>query len=123
MKPYDPAWDAPPEEWLTLDERNCFGLSADYARASHVRTPNSQLPDVVRAIVEYQLALAEPMVVVTFARLRREGLERDEAIHALGLVLSGHLDSALRDLPDRYRRNERCQEALRKLSTAKRRAS
>ena len=59
--------------------------------------------------------MAEPVVAATFAHLRSEGLDR-HAIHAIGSVLSDHLDSLLRDPQGLDQSNERYHDALRKLS-------
>ena len=75
---------------------------------------------VVHAIVENQLALGEPVVVATLARLRSDGLDRHEAVHAIGSVLSAHLDSLLEDPGRADKGNESCHEALGKLSTGER---
>ena len=119
MEEYDPDRDPPPEEWLALDELERIAFSAEYHRRHRIRTPNAQRHAVVHAIVENQLALGEPVVVATFARLRSEGLDRHDAIHAIGSVLSDHLDSLLRDPQSLDQSNERYHEALRKLSASK----
>jgi hypothetical protein len=62
------------------------------------------------------------VVVATFARLGREGLDRHDAVHAVGSVLASHMH-ALR-VGDQGERepNERYYEALGKLSASKWRA-
>ena len=92
MKQYDPDRDPSPEEWLALDEQERIGLSEEYHRRHRIRIRNAKLHAVVHAIVENQLALGEPVVVATVARLRGEGLDRHDAIHAIGSVLSVHLN-------------------------------
>ena len=119
MEEYDPNQDPPAEEWLALDELERISLCEEYHRRHRIRTPNAQRHAVVHAIVENQLALAEPVVVATLARLRSEGLDRHGAIHAIGSVLSDHLDSLLRDPQSPDQSNERYHEELRRLSTSK----
>ena len=119
MKQYDPDRDPSPEEWLALDEQERIGLSEEYHRRHRIRIRNAKLHAVVHAIVENQLALAEPVVVATFARLRMEGLDRHDAIHVIGSVLFGHLHSVLRNPYGQDQPNERYHEALRKLSADK----
>ena len=117
MEEYDPNQDPPPEEWLILDELKRISLNKEYHRRHRIRAPNGQRHAVVHAIVENQLALAEPVVVATLARLRSEGLSRHEAIHAIGSVLSDHLDSLLRDPHGLDQSNEGYHDAGRKLRT------
>jgi hypothetical protein len=119
MEQYDPDWDPPPEEWLALDEQERIGFCKDYHRRHRIWLRNEKLHAVVHAIVENQLALAEPVVVATFARLRSEGLDRHDAIHTIGSVLSGHLSSMLRNPQSQGQSNERYHEALGKLSASK----
>jgi len=56
-----------------------------------VRLPNQTAHAVFHAIVENQLAQADPVTVPTLARLKAEGLTRHEAIHAIASVLAGHM--------------------------------
>ena len=58
-----------------------------------------RLHAAVHAIVENQLALGEAVVVETLARLQDEGLSRHDALHAIGSVLAGYLDTLMRDRP------------------------
>jgi len=122
MEQYDPDQDPAPAEWLALDEQERIGFSEEYHRRHRIRISNVRLHAVVHAIVENQLAMAEPVVVATFARLRIEGLDRHDAIHAIGSVLSTHLSSVLRDRRSQHQPNERYHEALRKLSASEWRA-
>ena len=52
-------------------------------------------------IVENQMAANEPVVVETLTRLRKEGLSRHDAVHAIGLVLAAQVYDVLkREQPD-----------------------
>jgi hypothetical protein len=93
MEHYDLAWGAPPAEWLTLDQRECVGLSDHYRPQRQIPTPRACMHDVVRSIVEDQLAHRDRIVVATFARLRREGFERDDAIQAIASIFCGRSTS------------------------------
>ena len=123
MEQYDPDRDLAADEWLDLDEQERMMLVEDYHRRHRIRMPNVEAHAVVHTIVENQLALEEPVVIATFARLRREGLDRHDALHAIGSVLAGHLNSLLWDPDSQDQSNERYHEALRKLSASKWRAS
>jgi hypothetical protein len=123
MEQYDPDRDLAADEWLDLDEQERMMLVEDYHRRHRIRMPNVEAHAVVHAIVENQLALAKPVVVATFARLRREGLDRHDAIHAIGSVLAGHLHSLLTNPKSQAEPAERYHKALSRLSAAKWRAS
>ena len=123
MEQYDPDRDLAANEWLDLDEQERMMLVEDYHRRRRIRMRNVEAHAVVHAIVENQLAIEEPVVVATFARLRREGLKRHDAVHAIGSVPSAHLNSLLRDPHSQDQPNEKYHEALRQLSAGKRSAS
>jgi hypothetical protein len=56
-----------------------------------VKLPNARLHAVVHAIVENQLAEKIAHVRDSLHRLRAEGLDRHDSIHAIGSVLIGHV--------------------------------
>jgi hypothetical protein len=122
MEQYDPDRDLAADDWLDLDEQERMMLVEDYHRRQRIRLPNVVAHAVVHAIVENQLALVEPVVVTTFARPRGEGLDRHDAIHAIGSVLSDYLDSLLRDPYTQDQPNESYHEALGKLAASEWRA-
>jgi hypothetical protein len=88
MQHYDPH-DAPDcEEWLALDEQERIALARDYHGRARIRVPNVAVHAAVHAIVETQIALGdETPARRTAQRLMDEGLDRHEAIHAIGSVL------------------------------------
>jgi hypothetical protein len=123
MDRYDP--DAPQSsaDWLSTDEGERIELVSSYHRQQKVRLPNAQLHAVIHVIVENQLALREPVVVETLARLQGEALSRHDALHAIGSVLAADIyqlmqrdSDATADVYGRYL------EKLRKLTAANWRA-
>jgi len=85
---YDPLEAPHPEEWLALDEQARIDLARDYHRRARIRVPNVKVHATVHAIVETQIALGdETPARRTARRLIDEGLDRHEAIHAIGWVL------------------------------------
>ena len=116
MDRYDPDLDPPPDEWLALDEHERISLAERYHRRRRIRLPNLTLHAVVHVIVENQLAAGELAVVETMARLRSEGLDRHDALHAIGSVLTGQLHSILLDPLGHERPTEKYFDGLRKLS-------
>jgi hypothetical protein len=95
LKKYDPDVGASAQEWLAADEAKRIDLVRAYHRRAGVRLPNERLHAVIHVIVENQLALGEAVVVETLDRLQRDGLERHEAIHAVGMVLTEHLHGVM----------------------------
>jgi hypothetical protein len=89
MRRYDPLKAPDPEEWLALDEQERIDLVRDYHRRARIQLPDATLHAVVHAIVENQIALGDQLSVRrTTQRLMDEGLDRHDAIHAVGSVLS-----------------------------------
>jgi hypothetical protein len=92
MKRYDPLTPPDSKEWLARDENDRLKLVADYHRRAGIRLPNAKLHAVMHAIVETQFALGdETPVRRTVQRLMSEGLDRHDAIHAVGSVLADHI--------------------------------
>jgi hypothetical protein len=96
MKKYDPLKDPDSTEWLELDEQERVGLIADYHRRKRVDLPNSIVHAAFHAVVENQLAEGMPDVLDALSRLQGEGLDRHEAIHAIGSVLAECVWSTLK---------------------------
>jgi hypothetical protein len=90
MASYDP--DRPPRaDWLQTDEGERVEIVASYHHRGKIDLPNTQLHAVIHVVVENQLALGDPVVVETLARLQKEGLTRHDALHAIGSVLAPDL--------------------------------
>ncbi len=92
MKYYDPDRSVDPKEWMDLDEDRRIHLIRQYHRRRRLKLPNANLHAVIHCIVESQVALGEELPAQkTLARLLEEGLNRHDAIHAMGSVLADHL--------------------------------
>ena len=92
MKRYDPLVDPDPDRWLATDEEERHRLVEKYHRRQGVRLPNLRVHAVIHVVVESQVAMGDELpVAATLARLITEGLDRHEAIHAIGNVLVGHI--------------------------------
>src|SRR5262245_66603327 len=75
---------------LQLDEQARIDLAIAYHRRYHLQMgQDPKLHGAVHAIVENQVALGDVTVVPALARLMREGLDRHDAVHAIGSVLIG----------------------------------
>jgi hypothetical protein len=92
MKRYDPLKPPDPEAWLALDELERVNLVRQYHVRARVKLPNDKVHAVIHATIETQAAMGDELPVrKTLARLIEEGLDRHDAIHAVGSVLAHHL--------------------------------
>ncbi len=88
MQHYDPLQAPDPKEWLALDEGERIVLAEDYHRRAGIRLPNVKVHAAIHAAVETQAAMAdETPVRRTLDRLMSAGLDRHDAIHAIGSVV------------------------------------
>ena len=92
MRTYDPFQPPDPVEWLELDEMERIDLVREYHRRTGVKLPNAALHAAIHAAVENQVAMGDELPVRrTLERLQGEGLDRHDAVHAIGSVLSRHM--------------------------------
>ncbi|QAU50417.1 hypothetical protein EAS54_26330 [Bradyrhizobium guangzhouense] len=96
MLAYDPFIEPDREQWLALDEEERIDLVMDYHRRAGIRFPRPKVHAIFHAIVESQIADPELPVRRTLERLMDEGLDRHEAIHAVGSVLAAHMNDLMR---------------------------
>jgi hypothetical protein len=99
MRRYDPERAPEPEEWLALDEQERITLVAAHHRRTKAKLPNLQLHAAIHAVVENQLAEGVAVAQQTLERLMADGLDRHEAIHAMGSVVAEHLWKAMHETP------------------------
>jgi hypothetical protein len=97
---YDAIEQPDPEIWLELDETERVDLVIDYHCRIGVQLETLELHAMVHMVVENQVALGEVTPVPeTLDRLMHEGLDRHEAVHAIGSILMRILFDAV-DKPD-----------------------
>jgi hypothetical protein len=97
---YDAIEQPDPESWLELDETERVDLVINYHRRIGVQLETPELHAMAHVVVENQVALGEAMPVPeTLDRLMDEGLDRHEAVHAIGSILMGIVLDAV-DKPD-----------------------
>jgi len=100
MDRYDPGQAPDPEERLELDETERSLLVKDHHRRAHVKLPGLEMHATIHAVVETQLAADDPPAArLALARLQAGGLDRHEAIHAIGSVLTRHLYELMQGTP------------------------
>ena len=98
VKRYDPQHAPDPEAWLALDEAERTELVLQYHRRARVKLPNARLHATIHVVVENQVALGDEIPVRrTLERLRAEGLDRHDAVHAAGSVLAKRIYDLLKE--------------------------
>ncbi|NPT61390.1 hypothetical protein [Paraburkholderia elongata] len=96
MEAYNPERGPEPESWLELDEQERILLIETWHRVARIRLPNLTAHAALHVIVENQIALDLEPVVRAMDRLRKQGLTRHDAIHAIGSVVAEHLFGILK---------------------------
>jgi hypothetical protein len=85
---YDAIEQPDPEIWLELDETERVDLVIDYHRRIGVKIESLEHHAMANVVVENQAALGKATPVPdTLERLMDEGLDRHEAVHAIGSIL------------------------------------
>jgi hypothetical protein len=97
MEHYDPLLGPDTAKWLATEEGQRIALVVDYHEGAQIELPNARLHAAIHVIVENQVAMGDELPVRrVLERLQREGLDRHEAIHAIGSVLAGHLSDLVK---------------------------
>ena len=98
MLDYDPLLEPDADEWLAAGEQERIDAVKYYHRDAESGAERSTLHAVIHAVVENQIAEGDELPVRrTMTRLMDQGLDRHEAIHAVGSVLAGHLNDLARE--------------------------
>ena len=95
MPRYDPDVSPDPSTWLAIDEHERMDLIRQYHRRRKIRLPNVEAHAATHVIVENQLAERLPSAVDALSRLLAGGLDRHDAIHAIGCVLMDHMSNLI----------------------------
>lgn len=94
---YDPLLAPSPTAWLATDEGDRIEWVMVYHRRARVKLPNRRLHAAIHVVVENQVAMGDELPVRRcLDRLQAEGLDRHEAIHAIGSVVADHMVDLLK---------------------------
>jgi hypothetical protein len=94
---YDPAVAPDPDEWFKMDEDERILRIKYYHQCAGLYSPDDVLHAIVHLLIENQVAHdKEPVVAQALARLQAEGLDRHEAIHAIGSLAASSFNEAIR---------------------------
>ncbi len=92
---YDPAVAPDSSEWLqAADDERLQGVRRYHRHAGEV-AGNLRLHAVVHVTVETQLAEGVPATVEAMERLLAEGLDRHDAVHAIGSAVTEQMYAAV----------------------------
>jgi hypothetical protein len=97
MEKYDPLEAPDAEEWLEADEIERRLLVEEYHQRARIELPRATVHATFHVVVENQIAEPISEVVAVLNRLMNEGLDRHDAIHAIGSVLVEHMFGAVKD--------------------------
>jgi len=92
---YDPMKDPEANEWRDADEVERLLAIVDYHKKARIKLPNVRAHAAIHMVVENQLAEEYKCAVRTLQRLTAAGLDRHEAIHAIGSVVTSHMNALL----------------------------
>ncbi|OUL56616.1 hypothetical protein [Pseudoalteromonas ulvae] len=111
MDTYNPNKEVDSESWLALDEDTRIDLVHDFHSGLDLELAEDglQLHSSIHVIVENQLAMEVDLLPETIAKLTRQGLNRHEAIHAIGAIITEDIFDVMKGnteefSPKKYRR-------------------
>ena len=92
MNTYNPNMAPDPDTWNALEETERLLIVERYHKRKRIRMPNHTAHATFHVIVENQIAMGDELNTAhTLDRLMSEGLDRHEALHAVGSVLAEHM--------------------------------
>lgn len=119
MSRYNPLKAPEPKRWLETDENERIEFVRVYHEKAKIKVPNDVAHAAVHVIVENQLASGEAAVVDACERLQEEGLDRHEALHAIGSELVQHMERVRRSGVSGAKANQEYFAALGRLTAKK----
>lgn len=103
MNQYDPNIAPVASEWLELDDDERIELIMNFHERADTSLSSIQAHAIIHVIVENQIALGKSEVINTVKKLIRQGLDRHEALHAIGAIVAEDTFDLIRgDGPKEY---------------------
>lgn len=89
MNDYNASTPPNPKDWLAMDESQRLDLLYNFVEKHEnlLEEEAQRIHAAIHVIVENQLALNTELTIETYNRLKRQGLDRHEIIHAIGAVI------------------------------------
>jgi hypothetical protein len=103
---YDPLVAPNAAQWLSATEEERLSEVVGYHERVGEKLPNARLHAAIHIVIENQLAEGLPDVKKALGRLVAEGLDRHEALHAVGWVLSKHMYQTMKGDVQNFDPNE-----------------
>ena len=116
MDTYDPLYPPDPQTWLDLAESEQLDLVSECHELIEEECPSPSAHAAIHVAVENQLAEHLPSVEAALRRLQSEGLDRHDAVHAIGSVLAEHVYDIIQGNSPEGDPNEPYYQALGKLT-------
>jgi hypothetical protein len=114
---YDPHKTPDSKLWLSVDESERLHLVEEYHRKMKIEIPDMMLHSAIHTTIENQIAMGDELPVrAKLEALMVEGLDRHDAIHAIGSVLAEHLYNLVNEKRTKMDPHERYFKALASLT-------
>jgi hypothetical protein len=88
---YDPDKPVDAAEWLALDEGEQQLVVERYHKRARIRLPSRRVHAIIHAAIETQVAEGHAAASRALERMLAEGLDRHDAVHAVGSVMAKHM--------------------------------
>jgi hypothetical protein len=96
MRSYNPLQAPDPAAWLALQEPERIALVSACQKQAGVKTRLPDMHTIMHVTIENQIASPEsPQAKQAMERLQAEGLDRHDALHAIGSVQTGFMNDML----------------------------
>lgn len=111
MNSYNPGVEPNKEEWLSISESERIAFVREFHESydSDLDDKALSIHSAIHVVVENQLAMGVELLPETIAKLMRQGLDRHEALHAIGAIVTDDIMDVLRGVntefsPKKYRK-------------------
>jgi hypothetical protein len=91
---YNPLHAPDPAAWLATDEHELLSLIEGYHRRQGTALPDAKAHALIHLAIEGQIAADAPDVRAALQRVIADGLDRHDAVHALGFAFVGFMHDA-----------------------------
>lgn len=119
MLTYDPMRDIDPDVWNATDEHERLYAIEHYHRRKRIKAPNLKVHASMHSAVENQIAMGDAFPArAALRRLMDEGLDRHEAVHAIGSLVAHVLWEILHEQRPPQEANAEYVEKLQRLTAA-----
>jgi hypothetical protein len=94
---YNPGKPVDAAEWLALGEAEQQLAVERYHKRAGDRMPSPRMHAIIHAAIETQVAQGHPAASRALERMQAEGLDRHDAVHAVGSVMAKHIFGIMKE--------------------------